>query len=43
MNYQGKLEFPIEEVNEKYVISKMPIQVGMLNPFGTVKIQQEAL
>lgn len=36
MKYEGKLEFFIEEVNEKYVIGKMPIQAGMLNPFGTV-------
>jgi uncharacterized protein (TIGR00369 family) len=36
MKHEGKLEFFIEEVNEKYVIGKMPIQAGMLNPFGTV-------
>ena len=36
MKYEGELEFFIEEITEKHAISKMPIQAGMLNPFGTV-------
>ena len=34
---KGELEFDIIEITEKYVISKMPIKAGMLNPFGTVQ------
>jgi 1,4-dihydroxy-2-naphthoyl-CoA hydrolase len=33
----GSLEFFIEERNEDYVISRMPVSKGMLNPFGTVQ------
>jgi 1,4-dihydroxy-2-naphthoyl-CoA hydrolase len=36
MKYNGEIEFFIEEVNEKHVISRMPIKPGMLNPFGNV-------
>ncbi|MHA1931914.1 MAG: PaaI family thioesterase [Promethearchaeota archaeon] len=33
---KGDLEFDIVEITQEYVISKMPIKPGMLNPFGTV-------
>ena len=33
---KGELEFDIIEITQEYVISKMPIKPGMLNPFGTV-------
>ncbi len=33
----GEIEFFIEERNEDYVISRMPVAKGMLNPFGTVQ------
>jgi 1,4-dihydroxy-2-naphthoyl-CoA hydrolase len=33
----GSLEFFIEERNPDYVISRMPVAAGMLNPFGTVQ------
>ena len=33
---KGELEFDILEITQEYVISKMPIKPGMLNPFGTV-------
>ena len=33
----GDIEFFIEDRNEEYVISRMPISKGMLNPFGTVQ------
>ena len=33
----GDIEFFIEERNEEYVISRMPISKGILNPFGTVQ------
>jgi 1,4-dihydroxy-2-naphthoyl-CoA hydrolase len=36
MQYEGKMEFSIEEVTDEYVISKMPITQGILNPYGTV-------
>ena len=34
---KGDLEFDIIEITQEYVISKMPITPGMLNPFGTVQ------
>ena len=33
----GEIEFFIEERKEDFVISKMPITNGVLNPFGTVQ------
>jgi uncharacterized protein (TIGR00369 family) len=36
VKYEGNLAFSIEEISEKRVVGKMPIQAGMLNPFGTV-------
>ena len=33
----GNIKFFIEARNEKYVISRMPIQKGILNPFGTIQ------
>jgi len=36
MKIKGEIEFSIVEKNPEYVISKMPVQNGMLNPFGTV-------
>jgi uncharacterized protein (TIGR00369 family) len=33
----GNLEFYIEERTDDYVISRMPVTKGMLNPFGTVQ------
>jgi 1,4-dihydroxy-2-naphthoyl-CoA hydrolase len=33
----GNIEFFIEERQEEYVISRMPVQAGILNPFGTVQ------
>jgi len=33
----GDIEFFIEERNEEYVISRMPVSKGILNPFGTVQ------
>jgi 1,4-dihydroxy-2-naphthoyl-CoA hydrolase len=33
----GTIEFFIEERQEEYVISRMPVQAGILNPFGTVQ------
>ena len=33
----GNIEFFIEERNKEFVISRMPISKGMLNPFGTVQ------
>ena len=32
----GNIEFFIEERNEEFVISSMPVNPGILNPFGTV-------
>ena len=32
----GKIEFSIEERKDDYVIGKMPVTEGILNPFGTV-------
>ena len=32
----GNIEFYIEERTDEYVISRMPVKQGMLNPFGTV-------
>lgn len=34
--YTGELEFFIEECSDDHVISRMPVNKGMLNPFGTV-------
>jgi uncharacterized protein (TIGR00369 family) len=33
----GDIEFYIEERTDDYVISRMPVTNGMLNPFGTVQ------
>lgn len=33
----GHIEFSVEERNEDYVISRMPVSKGVLNPFGTVQ------
>ena len=33
----GNIEFSIEERNADYVISRMPVTSGILNPFGTVQ------
>ncbi len=33
----GNIEFYIEERNEDYVISKMPVSEGVCNPFGTIQ------
>ncbi|MBT8351169.1 MAG: PaaI family thioesterase [Deltaproteobacteria bacterium] len=33
----GNIEFFIEERNEEFVISSMPVNPGILNPFGTVQ------
>jgi 1,4-dihydroxy-2-naphthoyl-CoA hydrolase len=33
----GNIEFFIEERNDKFVISRMPVIPGILNPFGTVQ------
>ena len=33
----GNIEFFIEERNEEFVISSMPVNSGILNPFGTVQ------
>lgn len=33
----GEIEFFIEEREEDFVISKMPVTNGVLNPFGTVQ------
>ena len=33
----GNIEFFIEERNEEFVISRMPVNPGILNPFGTVQ------
>ncbi|MBU4002418.1 MAG: PaaI family thioesterase [Proteobacteria bacterium] len=33
----GNIEFFIEERNANYVISRMPVSSGILNPFGTVQ------
>ena len=33
----GNIEFFIEERSEEFVISRMPVQPGILNPFGTVQ------
>ena len=34
---KGELEFFIEERSEEYVVSRMPVIPGALNPFGTVQ------
>lgn len=34
--YQGEIKFHIEEQSGEQVIAKMPVQPGILNPFGTV-------
>ena len=33
----GNIEFYIEERADDYVVSRMPVTEGMLNPFGTVQ------
>jgi uncharacterized protein (TIGR00369 family) len=33
----GHIEFFIEERNAEYVISRMPVAAGILNPFGTIQ------
>jgi 1,4-dihydroxy-2-naphthoyl-CoA hydrolase len=33
----GHIEFSVEERNEDYVISRMPVSKGILNPLGTVQ------
>ena len=33
----GQIEFSVEERNEEYVISRMPVSKGILNPLGTVQ------
>ena len=33
---KGRIEFTLTEKSSDYVTAKMPIQAGMLNPFGTV-------
>ena len=34
---KGNIEFFIEERNEKFVVSRMPVASGIQNPFGTVQ------
>ncbi len=36
MEYSGQIAFTITEQNEQQVTAEMPIQSGILNPFGTV-------
>jgi 1,4-dihydroxy-2-naphthoyl-CoA hydrolase len=36
MKVEGRLEFEITEQTSERVVSEMPIQSGMLNPFGVV-------
>jgi len=33
----GQIEFSVEERNEDYVISRMPVSKGILNPLGKVQ------
>jgi len=33
----GNIEFFIQERNEEFVISRMPVIPGILNPFGTIQ------
>jgi len=33
----GNIEFFIEERNDEFVISRMPVKPGILNPFGTIQ------
>ena len=33
----GNIEFFIEERNDEFVVSRMPVNPGILNPFGTVQ------
>ena len=33
----GKIEFFVEERNKDFVISRMPVGKGILNPFGTIQ------
>lgn len=35
LEYQGNIEFRIVETSEQKVVGEMPIQPGILNPFGT--------
>jgi 1,4-dihydroxy-2-naphthoyl-CoA hydrolase len=37
MKRNGNIEFIIEERNDEYVISRMPVLPGILNPYGTVQ------
>lgn len=34
-HYQGSIEFRIVEQDEKRLVGEMPVQEGILNPFGT--------
>ncbi len=36
MRYSGQIEFTITKQSEDQVTAEMPIQAGVLNPFGTV-------
>ena len=36
MRYSGQIEFTITEQSADQVTAEMPIQAGVLNPFGTV-------
>ena len=36
MKFEGKIEFSVVEQNPEQVISEMPIDSGVLNPYGTV-------
>ena len=33
----GNIEFFIQERNDEFVISRMPVKPGILNPFGTIQ------
>jgi uncharacterized protein (TIGR00369 family) len=35
MNYRGNIEFSIVEQSADKVVGEMPVQAGILNPFGT--------
>ncbi|MBF2758886.1 MAG: PaaI family thioesterase [Ectothiorhodospiraceae bacterium AqS1] len=35
-SYEGRIEFTILGVDDERAIAKMPLQSGILNPFGTV-------
>ena len=36
MKFEGKIEFSVVEQSPEQVISEMPINSGVLNPYGTV-------